>query len=80
MEDIEKRTQYPRPNRTRTSRYAPVHKNTNFFYFLHIFSIPLYFRAVHVHSANGVNLKKRHEEECSVAHLHINRFKAAFIL
>jgi hypothetical protein len=22
----------------------------------------------------------RHEEECSVAHLHINRFKAAFIL
>jgi hypothetical protein len=38
--------------------------------FYKLFLIPFYLQAVQIHSANGVKLL-RHEEECSVAHLHI---------
>jgi hypothetical protein len=37
------------------------------------FLIPFYLQAVHVYLANGVNLKKGGEEECSVAHLQIQQ-------
>jgi hypothetical protein len=37
------------------------------------FLIPFYLQAIHVHLANGVNLKKRREEEWSVAHLQIQQ-------